>query len=166
MAAAVQPSSTHAPAVAGAVSGVAQVLAEHPLDSLKVRLQSRLAAFTHVRGGPLPMLQYTMRVEGVAALYQGVSPRLLSYGLVKMSLFTLYERWLPLCGGSPLLAGGLAGACNSVVSCPQDVLKSRLQVLRVSRRSATGAHCGVPHAPLGPPLGSHAPSPVSPGLQP
>ena len=105
MAAAVQPSSTHAPAVAGAVSGVAQVLAEHPLDSLKVRLQSRLAAFTHVRGGPLPMLQYTMRVEGVTALYQGVSPRLLTYGLVKMSLFTLYERWLPLCGGSPLLAG-------------------------------------------------------------
>ena len=104
MAAAVQP-STHAPAVAGAVSGVAQVLAEHPLDSLKVRLQSRLAAFTHVRGGPLPMLQYTMR-GGRDRAVPGRSPRLLTYGLVKMSLFTLStERWLPLCGGSPLLAG-------------------------------------------------------------
>ena len=110
-----QPSWAHAPAVAGAASGAAQVLAEHPLDSLKVRLQSRLAAFTRVGGGPLAMLQHTLRVEGAAALYQGLSPRLLTNSLVKLSLFTLYEQWLPLCGGSPLIAGGLAGACSSLV---------------------------------------------------
>ena len=154
-----QPSWAHAPAVAGAVSGAAQVLAEHPLDSLKVRLQSRLAAFTCVGGGPLAMLRHTLRVEGAAALYQGLSPRLLTNSLVKISLFTLYEQWLPLCGGSPLLAGGLAGACNSLVSCPQDLLKSRLQVLRVARLSAAAVQRGMPHAP-------HAPhTPVALGLQ-
>ena len=101
-------STPHAPALAGAVSGAAQVLAEHPLDSLKVRLQSRLTAFTGV-GGPLAMLRHTLRMEGAAALYQGLSPRLLTYSFVKLSLFSLYESWLPVCGGSPLLAGGLVG---------------------------------------------------------
>lgn len=106
MAGACQSSWPHAPAVAGAVSGAAQVLAEHPLDSLKVRLQSRLRAFTVVGGGPLAMLRHTLRAEGAAALYQGLGPRLLTNSLVKLSLFSLYEQWLPLCGGSPLLAGG------------------------------------------------------------
>lgn len=119
----------YAPALAGAASGAAQVLAEHPLDSLKVRLQSRLSAFNGI-GGPLAMLRHTVSAEGTAALFQGLSPRLLTYSVVKLSLFALYERWLPVCDGSPLAAGGLAGACNTLVSCPQDVLKSRLQVLR------------------------------------
>ena len=93
--------SQHAPALAGAASGAAQVLAEHPLDSLKVRLQSRLAAFNSI-GGPIAMLRHTLSAEGAAALFQGLSPRLLTYSVVKLSLFSLYERWLPVCGGSPL----------------------------------------------------------------
>ena len=165
----------HAPALAGAASGAAQVLAEHPLDSVKVRprsntrtttdthttvthasiegrpvaavavlptqvrLQTRLAAFTAVGGGPLAMLRHTLRAEGAGALYQGLSPRLLTNGLVKLSLFSLYERWLPLCGGSPMLAGGLAGACNSLLSCPQDVLKSKLQARSSSSSSSSSS---------------------------
>ena len=133
--------SQHAPALAGAASGAAQVLAEHPLDSLKVRLQSRLAAFNSI-GGPIAMLRHTVSAEGAAALFQGLSPRLLTYSVVKLSLFSLYERWLPVCGGSPLAAGALAGACNTLVSCPQDVLKSRLQVLRFTE----GQRCPSPAA--------------------
>ena len=122
-------SSSFTPAAAGALSGACQVLAEHPLDSLKVRLQSRLVAFEGV-GGPIAMLRHTVHVEGAAALLQGLGPRLLSYSAVKLSLFSLYERSLVLCNGSPAAAGALAGAANTVLSCPQDVLKSRLQVVR------------------------------------
>ena len=117
-----------APALAGAAAGACQVLAEHPLDSLKVRMQSRLAYFTAVQGGPLPMLQHTLRHEGAGALLQGLTPRLLSYSFVKLSLFSLYERAKPLCGGSSAAAGALAGAANTLVSCPQDLLKSQMQV--------------------------------------
>eukprot|EP00966_Prymnesium_polylepis_P192614 4464512-Prymnesium_polylepis.1 len=116
------------PALAGALAGACQVLAEHPLDSIKVRMQSRLAHFVAVQGGPLPMLQHTLRHEGAAALLQGLTPRLLSYSIVKLSLFSLYERAKPLCGGSPAVAGAMAGAANTLVSCPQDMLKSQLQV--------------------------------------
>ena len=121
--------SSFAPAAAGAASGACQVLAEHPLDSLKIRLQSRLVAFEGV-GGPLAMLRHTVRGEGAAALLQGLAPRLLTYSAVKLSLFSLYERSLVLCNGSPAAAGALAGAANTVLSCPQDILKSRLQVVR------------------------------------
>ena len=125
--------SPRAAAVAGVASGACQVLAEHPLDSLKIRLQSQLSSFTGVHGG-LGMLRHTVQGESAAALFQGLTPRLLTYSAVKLSLFSLYESLLPLCG-SPAAAGALAGACNTLVACPQDVLKSRLQIVQVSRAS-------------------------------
>ena len=116
-----------------------RLVARVAVPPTQVRLQTRLAAFTAVGGGPLAMLRHTLRAEGASALYQGLSPRLLTNGLVKLSLFSLYERWLPLCGGSPMLAGGLAGACNSLLSCPQDVLKSKLQARSSSSSSSSSS---------------------------
>lgn len=135
------------PALAGALSGACQVIAEHPLDLIKIRMQSRLAAFVHIPG-PLAMLRHTVSSEGAAALFQGLSPRLATYSAVKLSLFSLYESWKPHCNGSPALAGGLAGACNTVVSCPQDVLKSRLQVLQLTQSARSGALLSVARAML------------------
>ena len=111
---------------AGAVSGFAQVLAEQPFDTIKVRLQSRALTFDGFLG-PAALVRHTYAAEGTRAFFQGVTPRLCTYSAVKASLFALFER-LREATGSVAAAGGLAGGLNTLVSCPQDVLKSRLQV--------------------------------------
>lgn len=122
-----------ATALAGGLAGAAQVLAEQPFDTIKTRLQSRSAAFV-VADGPATLTRSTLALEGYGALLQGLTPRLFCYSLVKFSLFSLYERGRSDGGGlSVAAAGGLAGMVNTLVSCPQDVLKSRLQVQVVVR---------------------------------
>jgi solute carrier family 25 (mitochondrial carnitine/acylcarnitine transporter), member 20/29 len=118
--------------LAGALSGGAQVLAEHPLDTLKVRMQSKNAEFEATRRPPLRLAAHTLRTEGARAFFQGLTPRLLTYSAVKFSLFQLFER-AHAETHSTLAAGALAGAANTLVSCPQDALKSRLQVQVVVR---------------------------------
>ena len=106
---------------AGLASGISQVLAEHPLDTIKIRLQSRALAFD-VLEGPRAVASKALSEEGVAALFRGLVPRLLTYAPVKSSLFAQYD----LYGGTPF-AGALAGGCNTILSCPVDALKSRVQ---------------------------------------
>lgn len=109
----------------GALSGFAQVLAEQPFDTIKVRLQSRALTFDAF-GGPAALARTTWRNEGARAFFQGVTPRLATYSGVKASLFYLFER---LRADFPVpVAGAVAGGLNTALSCPQDVLKSRLQV--------------------------------------
>jgi solute carrier family 25 carnitine/acylcarnitine transporter 20/29 len=108
-------------AVAGLASGVAQVLAEHPLDTIKIRLQSRSLSFD-VLEGPRAVAAKALSEEGVSALFRGLVPRLLTYAPVKSSLFAQYD----LYGGTPW-AGALAGGCNTLLICPVDALKSRVQ---------------------------------------
>lgn len=129
-------SSARAGAIAGGASGLCQVVAEHPFDTVKVRLQTALPIHASSRHAG-DVLRATLRREGAAALLQGLSPRLATYSLVKASLFSLYEGLKATCG-SPAAAGFAAGALNTVVSCPQDVIKSQLQVQ--VRRPALRAH--------------------------
>ena len=106
---------------AGLASGISQVLAEHPLDTIKIRLQSRALAFD-VLEGPRAVAAKALSEEGVSALFRGLVPRLLTYAPVKSSLFAQYDYY----GGTPW-AGALAGGCNTLLSCPVDALKSRVQ---------------------------------------
>ena len=69
-------------ACAGLASGVSQVLAEHPLDTIKIRLQSRALAFD-VLEGPRAVASKALSEEGVSALFRGLVPRLLTYAPVK-----------------------------------------------------------------------------------
>ena len=108
-------------AVAGLASGISQVLAEHPLDTIKIRLQSRALAFD-VLEGPRAVAAKALSEEGVSALFRGLVPRLLTYAPVKSTLFAQYDYY----GGTPW-AGALAGGCNTLLSCPVDALKSRVQ---------------------------------------
>ena len=116
-----------AASLAGVVSGVSQVLAEQPFDLLKTRLQS--TAFSS-EASAITLLRTTIRAEGPRALMLGVAPRLLTYPLVKLSLFSLYER-IHARTHSTVIAGALAGLVNTVVACPADVVKSRLQMRRL-----------------------------------
>ncbi|EOD31802.1 hypothetical protein EMIHUDRAFT_112617 [Emiliania huxleyi CCMP1516] len=118
-------SSAAAP-FAGLLAGVGQVLAEQPLDTLKTRLQS---AHFGASDGAFRLAVTTVRGEGGGALLLGVVPRIATYPLVKLSLFSLFEAFYAQTQ-SFALAGACAGALNTVVSCPADVVKSQLQVQR------------------------------------
>ena len=96
--------------------------------------------------------------EGARAFTQGIAPRLATYSAVKGSLFALYDAARAPRGGLGLnsfAAGALAGAANTLVSCPQDVLKSQLQVGGGERRARARRRCESPRgrrtrvAPLG-----------------
>jgi len=120
-------------ALAGLASGAAQVLAEQPLDTIKIRLQSRALVFDAF-AGPASVAASALRNEGAGAFFRGLAPRLLTYAPVKSALFAQYDalsQHLP----APL-AGAVAGGCNTVLSCPVDGLKSRLQVLRATTPDA------------------------------
>lgn len=111
---------------AGLLSGTSQVVAEQPLDTLKTRLQS--VRFSQ-SARPHELLVRTVRSEGGWALLNGITPRLLTYPLVKLSLFSLFEYFFAQTD-STAVAGACAGAANTIVACPADVLKSQLQVAR------------------------------------
>jgi hypothetical protein len=111
---------------AGLISGTSQVLAEQPLDTIKTRLQSMRFSQS---AKPHELLSLTLRAEGGRALLNGITPRLLTYPLVKLSLFSLFEYTYSQTQ-STALAGACAGAVNTVVACPADVFKSQLQITR------------------------------------
>jgi len=68
--------------IAGSFSGCALVLAGHPFDTIKVRVQ------TAPQGqfkGPLNCLLTTIRREGPLAVYKGVTPPLVATGVINRS---------------------------------------------------------------------------------
>jgi hypothetical protein len=101
-------------------------MAEHPLDTLKIRMQSQDPLISHMKS-PVMILKHIITEEGAKALFQGLIPRLATYGIVKLSLFTLYEKFLNITNNAAS-AGSCAGICNTLVSCPPDVIKCRLQM--------------------------------------
>jgi solute carrier family 25 carnitine/acylcarnitine transporter 20/29 len=73
--------------VAGWASGVALVLAGHPFDTVKVRLQTQ-----GVEGrfrGPLDCVRQTVVKEGFFGLYKGAAPPLVMTGFINSMLFGL-----------------------------------------------------------------------------
>ena len=71
--------------VGGYCSGIALVLAGHPFDTVKVRLQ------TEGRGGrfrgPVHCVRDTVAREGLLALYKGVTPPLFATGVINAMLW-------------------------------------------------------------------------------
>jgi solute carrier family 25 carnitine/acylcarnitine transporter 20/29 len=72
--------------LAGTASGVCLVLAGHPLDTIKVRLQSTQADRF---AGPWQCLKETIRNEGFGGLYKGASPPLVMTGFINSIMFGL-----------------------------------------------------------------------------
>jgi solute carrier family 25 (mitochondrial carnitine/acylcarnitine transporter), member 20/29 len=141
----------------GVVSGAAKLAVGHPFDTIKVRLQ---VSDKGVFQGPLDCLLKTVRYEGIAGLYKGATPPLIGWmasDSVMLGSLTLYRRLLlqhaftdptPYAGYRsvrgvserlPALghacAGALAGWTVSIVACPIDQVKGRLQVQYAADKS-------------------------------
>ena len=137
------PSSFHlSPAakdiVSGTCAGVMSIIVCHPLDTIRVRLQTTTAARF---AGVSDVVRQTIGREGPLAFYKGMATPLVSQGVQKATMFFAFGGakrqlspffHLPPAGPPPLpfiaVCGGIAGAANACIAAPIELIRNRLQV--------------------------------------
>eukprot|EP00049_Salpingoeca_infusionum_P004686 m.82338 g.82338 ORF g.82338 m.82338 type:complete len:302 (+) comp12685_c0_seq3:225-1130(+) len=121
--------------IAGYFSGCALVLAGHPFDTIKVRVQTES---TGRFKGPIDCLVQTVRKEGPLAIYKGVLPPLLATGVINSVLFGMQGAFAQRIADynqrdDPTVmdisqAAVVSGAIMSVAVGPMERTKARMQV--------------------------------------
>ena len=121
--------------ISGTAGGMASILAVHPLDTVRTRLQ---AAPAGAYRGAWHCARVTLRREGPLALYKGLAWPLAAQGLYKAIMFGVYgaaSRALrggdparPLAAHEVFAAGGVAGGANALVLAPVELVRNRFQV--------------------------------------
>ncbi|EAS27646.3 mitochondrial 2-oxodicarboxylate carrier protein [Coccidioides immitis RS] len=135
---------------AGAVAGVSEILVMYPLDVVKTRvqLQQGTGAGAEAYSGMVDCLQKIVKNEGFSRLYRGITAPILmeapkratkfaandSWGAFYRSLFGMEKNNQPLA----ILTGATAGATESFVVVPFELVKIRLQ-----DRNSAGKYNGM-----------------------
>ncbi|KAG8053112.1 hypothetical protein GUJ93_ZPchr0001g31390 [Zizania palustris] len=132
--------------VAGGVGGMAGVLAGHPLDTLRIRLQQPPPPVSPgITAGPgrpasaIALLRGILRAEGPSALYRGMGAPLASVAFQNAMAFQVYailSRSLDSPSSMPeppsytsvALAGVGTGALQTLILSPVELVKIRLQL--------------------------------------
>jgi len=124
--------------IAGSLGGVAQCLSGHPLDTIKVRLQTQPTNVPVLKyNGTLDCAKKTIAEEGFVGLYKGVQSPLLGMAIMNSVLFLSYGQSKALLQKDKddlltipqiFLAGTMVGFTVSFVESPVDFFKSQLQV--------------------------------------
>lgn len=112
----------------GGVASAGAACVTHPLDLLKVTLQTQ-------QEGKLSLLQLTgkiIRTQGVSALYNGLSASLLRQLTYSTTRFGIYEVGKQGLGSDATFAGkillaGAAGAAGGLIGTPADMVNVRMQ---------------------------------------
>jgi len=125
----------------GTVGGIAQVVAGHPLDTVKVRLQSMVVEpnkpppFT----GTIDCFRKTVLLEGFSGLYKGALSPLAGAMVLNAAIFFAYGQSKFMVSqvsgraknemtlGDHFIAGALTGGFISPIEAPVDLLKCKLQ---------------------------------------
>jgi len=122
--------------LAGSAAGIAQCLSGHPLDTVKVRLQTQPTNVTPLKyQGTLHAFQTIIKEEGPTAIYKGVQSPLVGMALMNSVLFLSYgqARAFLQKGDEELTipqlfaCGAFVGLSVSFVEGPVDLFKSQLQ---------------------------------------
>ncbi|KAN0021974.1 hypothetical protein ACTFIU_004123 [Dictyostelium citrinum] len=125
--------------IAGSIGGVGQVFTGHPLDTIKVRLQTQPVG-NPIYSGTMDCLKKTIAQEGFAGLYKGVASPLVGLSIMNSVMFLAYGQSKTLIQklsdnpNEPLdlkgltAAGALAGIAIGFVDAPVDLFKSQMQV--------------------------------------
>ncbi|GBG33531.1 Mitochondrial carnitine carrier [Hondaea fermentalgiana] len=121
---------------AGSIAGGVGIVVGHPLDTLKVRLQS--AQGRHSVGA---VMAATLRGEGVAGLFKGIMSPVLGQVAYTSLSFAGYNYTLQALSGHSLatgtadarlrdvfIAGTMGGAFSTLVTTPLELIKCNLQV--------------------------------------
>ncbi|MCL4136321.1 UNVERIFIED_CONTAM: hypothetical protein GTU68_055316 [Idotea baltica] len=104
----------------------------HPLDTLKVHLQTQQVA----KLGIVEMGVKVVRTQGFLSLYNGLSAsilRQLTYSTTRFGIYEVAKQQVAGDSGSPIpfykriLIAGMAGACGGVVGTPGDMINVRMQ---------------------------------------
>lgn len=130
----IQDVNSHQPMVTAACGAAASAVHDviiTPYDVIKQRLQLGLY------GGPADCLQKILRTEGVLALYRSLPVTFVSNGPNTAVLAAVNESMKIVLGLNRrstsadlpwyFLSAGIAGACAAAISCPLDVVKTRIQ---------------------------------------
>lgn len=154
--------------VAGCFGGAAQLVVGHPFDTIKVKLQSQPKpppGEAPMYNGAFDATKKTLAEQGPRGLFKGMGAPLATVAFFNAVLFTSrgqMEQLLKHEDGSPLdvsdqfVAGLGAGVAASMVACPTELIKCRLQ-------AQSGA---APPASAGSPGGESTPSAKGPAKPP
>ncbi|EDQ85780.1 uncharacterized protein MONBRDRAFT_11618 [Monosiga brevicollis MX1] len=105
----------------GTVGGILQVLVGHPLDTVKVRMQSEQG--TRLYGTSWNCFRQTLQQEGITGLYKGVLPPMLMAGVLNGVMFSVNGTMKRLV----VLAAIMTAPVYGLVLTPVEYVKSTLQ---------------------------------------
>ncbi|KAL7799191.1 mitochondrial carrier domain-containing protein [Trichoderma ceciliae] len=124
---------------AGAIAGVSEILVMYPLDVVKTRvqLQTGKGAGAEAYNGMLDCFQKIIKHEGFSRLYRGISAPILMEAPKRATKFAANDEWgkvyRKMFGVDKMnqslsvLTGATAGATESFVVVPFELVKIRLQ---------------------------------------
>jgi len=128
--------------IAGSLAGCSSMVACHPLDVLRVRLQgdSRSGGLTVTR-----LLKEIIKHEGAMSLYRGFLPPFFAQGVYKSTIFctnSLVSQYLFTGKKTPVTiftSGCIAGSVNAFVVSPVELIRTRLIIVPAGSSSATAS---------------------------
>jgi len=135
---------------AGAVAGVSEILVMYPLDVVKTRVQLQTGKGTGADSynGMLDCFRKIIKNEGFSRLYRGISAPILMEAPKRATKFAANDAWgkfyrdtfgVPKMNQSlSILTGATAGATESFVVVPFELVKIRLQ-----DRASAGKYSGM-----------------------
>lgn len=111
---------------------MAGVAVGHPLDTVKVHLQTQDTKYPKYKG-TVDCLRSLLVKNGIKGVYRGVSSPLVGVAGINAIVFGIYgnvQRNMknPESLSSHAIAGGVAGFFQSFICSPMELAKSRLQV--------------------------------------
>ncbi|KAK7424780.1 hypothetical protein QQX98_000364 [Neonectria punicea] len=124
---------------AGAIAGVSEILVMYPLDVVKTRvqLQSANATGADAYNGMLDCFRKIIKHEGFSRLYRGISAPILMEAPKRATKFAANDEWgkfyrnafglTQMNQSVSILTGASAGATESFVVVPFELVKIRLQ---------------------------------------
>jgi hypothetical protein len=137
--------------------GIAGTIVGYPFDTIKVRLQTQ-SNLQHVAQpsyrSAVDVLQKTIAKEGILGLYKGIGSCLFGVAFVSPLIFSVYgeiklrilqkgdkNAYVPF--HHLLCAKVAAGVLSSVLCCPVELVKARMQVMYSSNSSKyrNSLHC-------------------------
>ncbi|KAE9607025.1 hypothetical protein Lal_00025857 [Lupinus albus] len=136
---------------AGTVGGAAQLVTGHPFDTIKVKLQSQptpLPGQLPKYSGAIDAVKQTIAAEGPRGLYKGMGAPLATVAALNAVLFSVRGQMEALLRSHPgatltisqqIVAGAGAGVAVSILACPTELIKCRLQAQSAVAGSGTAA---------------------------